>query len=983
MHSKWLKLSVAMLGMVVFTSCGYFFDKKDQPKKSYNLTVDEKGSVSCVKQNSDLLRDYFDLKRDDVQIAQQLREMKGCIRDTIDLFVKHTQSSSTDPNTYAARDLHEFLSSVFDSYDFKEQFMDDVFILKDSLIGGGATRVSKDEIRILPDYVDVIYEGLANLAVERHLLFSKDFENPDKKFVHPDDWAKFAPAGDKFLQVVRTLHSLKFKGSGNFDYQSLVRIAMAFVHDPADIDHWTKTFRLVNSLQSLIASGQHDNLDIQKFNFTVDNLAGLYLAYIEYYRYLLDDYFYQDMATVFTFPALVSRAVDNPQAFSGNKPQILNSVHHRILSALSNAADQAPRGQLSLDYLDDIVATLFINESLPSYINPDTLKGMFPQFFNVWLSPQGCSGDACLARTANSTQIRELQRQLDQWAERQMWINTSLSERTALSRNMPAFTKHSSNPNIASLQAAVQKINHVHWNNQYLMIGMKDLTFKDLVIFHDIYTLAELFARPFNNNGSKPQMLDYFLDRDQALTFYRWFRPLGLEIKIVDPRASADSTAAFTEINMFGSTAVDPDKMDLAELIEYFEISISTSFRAVNLITTQFQDCKIPDRLDVFGYPMIKADCFRQEWSLNYNDYLFSSMPRLQNYLKDASDLTVKNMLNSLEKAARQGLMVNEPAETDTFRQMSSITMYTESLFDRFDADGNNIITPAEMKAALAHIVPNITGILTSSVDPKTVALLRKIFPKFEENLITYVLVKHDLPDLLTAETEAGQLIGVAQIKAFKLWADSQDQWLNNDAAVTREDVMLVIAGLSSLARVTKIKNMKKHFYDHELDFDKPLSGPQDPLLKPLADNLNCSYKVDAYVHQWLYDHKKDYWDGALDWITPGSLVLFGWDASSLGLTWSNLPEINDIQIPNVPFIGDVSLQGFTKGWEGKVTYKLIELVSKDPTLGPLCGVPYVPGVHQIAAQQYYQQRMCDQTVLLPLLPIPTQRCSIHYRTPY
>lgn len=975
-NMPWLTLSLLLMFSMT-TSCSYFFDQKENHKNSYNLTVDEKTGVSCVKKNNDLIRDYFNMKRDDGQIAVELREMKGCIRDTVDLFVKHTQTSSENQDTYSAKDLHEFLASIFDSYDFVQAFMEDAFILKDSLIGGGQFKISKNEVSRLPDFVDYFYEGLATLSVERHVLFNTD--------VHGKDWEKFAPAANKLMAIAKGAKKLNLKSSGDFDYQGAVRVVMYFIKDPEDKIHWAKSFNLINSMQALISSGKNDHLDMTKFQMTLEQLANLYLAYSEYSRYLQDEFFYKDMATILTFPALVNRAVEDPSSYGGNNPAILNSVQKKILSVLAVAADAAPKGKLSLDYIDNIILTLKNNDSLPSYINPETIKAMVPQFFNVWLSPNGCTGDACFARFANSKQIQQLQTLLDRWKERQLWINANLERRkSSASRTGKEFKTRSTNSNIASLQAAALKVNHAHWEGKYLIIGNKELTFKDMVVFHNIYTLAELFLRPFNNNEKKEQLLSYYLDRDQALVFYQWFRMLGLELKLVDPRSGVDSTAAFTEINMFGSTAVEPDKLDLAELIEYFEISISTSFRAVDLMNNQFVKCRLPRVFDVFNFQKLEALCFRDEWFSHNQEYLLSSFPRLNRYLKTINDSEYKEFLNSLEKASRQGLIVNDPVETDSIRQMSSILQYAESLFTRFDKDDNDVISVDELRLAMQHIVPNIKGIVESSQDSATVALLHKAFKNFEEDLLTYILAKHELPKLLTGETISGALIDTGWLKQFGEWSNSKEEWLNKEARVNRNDVLLVISGLSSLSRVSKIKKLKKHFYKNELAFQEPLKGPKDPLLPPIVKELGCSYKVEQDLYQWLYENQKRYWNDTLDFVSPGTFVLFGWDVASLGISWNDIPEINDIEIKNVPIINtDIDLKGFTKGWESQVVYKLIDLVAHDPKLGPLCGVPYIPAVHRIALQQDYKQFMCERngTPVIGLIMAPN--CRVHYRLPY
>jgi hypothetical protein len=167
------------------------------------------------------------------------------------------------------------------------------------------------------------------------------------------------------------------------------------------------------------------------------------------------------------------------------------------------------------------------------------------------------------------------------------------------------------------------------------------------------------------------------------------------------------------------------------------------------------------------------------------------------------------------------------------------------------------------------------------------------------------------------------------------------------------------------------------------LDFQKPLTGPQDPLLKPLAKELACSYKVQTQLLQWLYDNKVNYWDNAVNFVAPKQFVLFGYDLADLGISLNDFPELNDVRLQDIPWVGDVSLANLTQGWEGKVTYKLIELIKNDKLLGPLCGVPYVQTIHKMPLQQNYRENFCTRT-MIPLLPISLGvSCKDYFRTPY
>jgi len=352
----------------------------------------------------------------------------------------------------------------------------------------------------------------------------------------------------------------------------------------------------------------------------------------------------------------------------------------------------------------------------------------------------------------------------------------------------------------------------------------------------------------------------------------------------------------------------------------------------------EFVACRLNGLKDVFEYPKLESGCFRNTFFENHQKFLFNSLPHMKNYFAGVPRDRFAMFLNGLEKSSRQGLVIDDPMETDTLRMMSSIAQYAESLFLRFDKDQNNVVTNEEFKKALEHLVPNIRRSIYDGLDAGTIKSLQNFFPKFEENLIKYIIEKKEIPALLTAEVSFFDATGKAALLVFKEWSNLKDAvgW-TTEYNIVREDIILVISALSTYGRVSRVKKMKQVFVDYEMDFDGVIQDPKHPVFDKLAEYLQCSSHIEPHLMTWLFENQKTYFADALAW--------FGIRTDILTIQ----VDQNDVMGAGAPF----------GSWEDTVTFKLIESIYKDPIMGPLCNVPYREGLHRVSRDQTVYGERC------------------------
>jgi hypothetical protein len=340
-------------------------------------------------------------------------------------------------------------------------------------------------------------------------------------------------------------------------------------------------------------------------------------------------------------------------------------------------------------------------------------------------------------------------------------------------------------------------------------------------------------------------------------------------------------------------------------------------------------------------------------------------MPRLLNYLNNDPNADRILMLNYLERAGRQGLIVDDPVETDAFRLMGSIIQYAESLFLRFDVDRSDIITQEELKAGFKHIVPNIREMIKSSLPEKEAKDLYRFFPNFEENLITYVIKHQKVPAILSSV----EGYGAAELLVFRKWVDLMPSWLTR-VQVKREDIVLVVSALSMFSRTNRIKSLRKLFDDYELEFDKGIKDLDHAAIREMVRILQCSTFLDQQLKVWLVSNQDLYWKEVLtvkevrseEWSVFG--IKFGGDSKEDARDSLSAKARRALELQS--------------RWQGPVVNKLIELIHNEPSLGPYCSLPYIETVNSISPQQDAKKTECVSGMGLSGACVEKV-----YRTPY
>jgi hypothetical protein len=276
--------------------------------------------------------------------------------------------------------------------------------------------------------------------------------------------------------------------------------------------------------------------------------------------------------------------------------------------------------------------------------------------------------------------------------------------------------------------------------------------------------------------------------------------------------------------------------------------------------------------------------------------------------------------------------------ETDTFRLMSSIAQYAESLFLRFDKDRNDIIGREELSVALKHIAPPVRTLIYDSLDndPGLRDLIYNWFPQFEVSLLTYMLEKKSIPGILTAVTTIEASLPFLELAAFKEWNDRMPDWIKGEVNITRNDILFVVSSLAYYNRVSRLKKLRVLFWDNDFLFEDGIKDPNAQIFNDIIFELGCSSNLEPVLRKWLFENQKDYW---IKEKADTVLNLFG----NTLLNGSDIP--GNQWVPN---------------WADAVYYEMLRLLYDEKTISPYCNLPYLYSIQPFGRQNL--ERRCAES---------------------
>lgn len=282
---------------------------------------------------------------------------------------------------------------------------------------------------------------------------------------------------------------------------------------------------------------------------------------------------------------------------------------------------------------------------------------------------------------------------------------------------------------------------------------------------HLLRRCAELLMEAYGSDraGRRARLADLRAVLDE-------FGPLALAVKLFEsPPGTVERR--FREANLFLPASDGDDWMSLGETTDLLRYIVSELVHGGAIRSALESACGRAKR-DPIGWRWMDPACFRREW-IAQRHALGSRFPAwLRHY--DAQPAAERARLDrALELASRRHGISEQPVGGADVAGYTGVLHYLESLFLRFDADGDEALTLPEIRAALPVFRTGLAEV--GGLDPNDTGML--------EAVLTYTL-KYGEPPTRT-------LKGITR---FLWWRSIRPFWR---VTSRRGEVLRVLAGFS------------------------------------------------------------------------------------------------------------------------------------------------------------------------------------------
>lgn len=219
------------------------------------------------------------------------------------------------------------------------------------------------------------------------------------------------------------------------------------------------------------------------------------------------------------------------------------------------------------------------------------------------------------------------------------------------------------------------------------------------------------------------RLKDHKLTKNQYITFRNEFRPLGIELKLTDPRMTGEGSKSFLEANLFSYSSDGDQLMSYQETFRYLNYLITEGAWAASDMRHNLEQrgCNL-DEKDVFDYPKNSYNCVFEEMRDNYKIY-FANKPQLIKFLSSLSKIEFVNYFQLLMKFALLDEKNNGvKLETVDIQSFLVIASYIETLFVQFDLNKNSTLSADEFRLGY----PKFKSFVTDYVNKNEAASLKQ-----------------------------------------------------------------------------------------------------------------------------------------------------------------------------------------------------------------------------------------------------------------
>jgi hypothetical protein len=708
-------LSTASLlaGLVAFSGCSLKLHNNEAAPQLLTVTpgggcLDKAGAVFDAYSKGELSQEAHD-------------GFYECVKSAFNTFSTYADGRNQD--FYQPQEIGNFFTKYFlNGKEIPAPLQAELMAVKNALIGGGASQVSRQELRQIISLLDVLKGVTGSLRpympfdaqsfADRHFE-SEQFETAMKTFV---------AAVDSFGQAVQNNQA-----EYSFDHVPALATALSnflYGNNPPS-DNWADSVvryaAVMRPAKAILISPPRDRITAQDWPKLYRLAPRFFTIYsrFNFYRFTPVEYTYgvglQRLETFWSeFMALFQSVVQAQPAQS-----ISSDMFDDLLNELSNAKLMSIAPGTVHNFLASLFGHVFGNSPVKNgkfFVVANSLQRLDE---NVHFTLEGLH--------ANEALFRSLLGDSD-FLTRGLRENEVNSVPDATLLNATTLKNGLSLEAVEALKRSATEINTIFQRDSWDIVipkgaRTKQVTLSHMAKIHILRAVDRMLLEAYGTRNSS-RLADGQLDQ-----MLNELMPIALEAKLIDDQFRAKlEKRVKNEAPLFLYASDGQPGLSMNEALELEALVLATFKRAADNHDAVAADCHVATR-DANGQPLpsftIPAPCYRKTF-VSHIPQFWSYIPGFVDFMNAHPRSDQETVFNNLEAFLRKDVPLTNDFDMGDSQAFVLMPYYIEILYSRFDANNDGLIDTNEGDVAYPVFRPFIAKKAAEKgyTDPKDFAAI-------------------------------------------------------------------------------------------------------------------------------------------------------------------------------------------------------------------------------------------------------------------
>lgn len=732
------RLMICTFTALFISSCGLKVGEK--PAEVPPIRVGKVG-FGCMGNISKTVHSYILAELN----AAQVTYFFDCMKFSFTSFGDYMRGEHR--NTFSAVEIREFLQRFFiRDRVISDELLAEFMNFKKVMVGGRTDKVTKVELLRGVEVLEELKEEALKLNKYMPVL---------NAFVGMRLKSEGAPlpstteairalkeAAERIGEIMATSHQ-------SYSLQSLERFMVAFREfvqwdqqflSAKSPQKWVEFFRI---FKAITVRPPKNVIEPQEWPQLMSSSAGWYALYL---RYVFE--------------------LEGRSMFYGKGLEETKLIFHDGINLVSKSIERQNRKVIDFQYLDSLFDVLGELQILPLHLKAQSLKAVSRPLIQKVFGDLSKPPDLRTANGITASTLLNMSTEFENWYSIQWNLDQIFSPNPDRQRSFQIqknelkgnafFNKESQD-----LRRIWDHVRPFFRDNEYRVFLVEQSKLAENGVTQNFHNLSlmnvmragiSVVMRGYAQDVRRFVYLEG-LTEDELQNFYVDFKPIGMDLKLMDPRGQNVGKRAFLEANLFtylGNGVNLPNPKDpLAHLfsyeegIEFLSIITSGALTAHSLQKDLREICPVVGT-DIYGDGSVSRECFQK----NLRNLLvpkLSFMPGMQKFLIEATDEVWTKFSGALIQAALNQGPGSEIVEIGEISTFCVVLHYVEVIMTRYNANGDHFLTNEEVEKAFP--------VFNAMIKKVAKNLMCKDLADWESRgAFGYILTYKELPLTTTAE---------------------------------------------------------------------------------------------------------------------------------------------------------------------------------------------------------------------------------------